>query len=557
MATAAGSPIQAPARRVVLAHESAIALGPLRVVPALRQIVHADGRDEIVEPKVMEVLVVLLRANGGILTRDELCAAAWDGRIVGDDAINRVLSRLRRLSEGIGAGTFTVETITKVGYRLNTAAPVAVPAIAGPAAGGDGEAAAAAASVGGAATAPAPAGRRPTLAILPFASRSGIAADEQFGADLVEDVTAALSLGRGLRVLASGTTATYGARGIDARRISSELDTDYVFEGNVRRLGNGRRVTVQLVDGRSGAILWTGKFDRPLADDAGAQEALVADVAGHLGVQIQHIEMDRATKKAGELTAWEAVRRSWATIPKLTPEGLQASIDAARTAVALAPNYAIAASTLALCLGVLYQVNGSLEPDLLAEALRHADRALELDRNHGTVLFQVSLVKSYAQEWQESLDHVERSVELNPNMPEAHQTLGGIYTRYERYDEALAAFDIADQLAPRGFTAAITLMNRCWALYGAGRVDEALVAADRILVINPGDRAGLRLRLVFHAELGNDALARADMAELRRVSPGIPREVFTGTIAASRQADVPRARNLELFERVWDETPFD
>jgi len=105
-------------RRVVLAHEPVMRLGALTIAPALRQISHADGRDEIVEPKVMEVLVVLLRADGGILTRDELCAAAWDGRIVGDDAINRVLARLRRLSEGIGDGVFRIETITKVGYRL-------------------------------------------------------------------------------------------------------------------------------------------------------------------------------------------------------------------------------------------------------------------------------------------------------------------------------------------------------------------------------------------------------------------------------------------------------
>ena len=110
-------------RRVVLAHERTVRLGPLTIAPALRQLVHADGRDEIVEPKVMEVLVVLLRADGGILTRDELCEAAWDGRVVGDDAINRVLSRIRRLSEGIGDGIFRLETITKVGYRLLAATP--------------------------------------------------------------------------------------------------------------------------------------------------------------------------------------------------------------------------------------------------------------------------------------------------------------------------------------------------------------------------------------------------------------------------------------------------
>ena len=66
----------------------------------------------------MQVLVALAQAQGSIITRDDLVALCWDGRVVGDDAINRVMSRLRRVAEGIGAGSFAVETVTKVGYRL-------------------------------------------------------------------------------------------------------------------------------------------------------------------------------------------------------------------------------------------------------------------------------------------------------------------------------------------------------------------------------------------------------------------------------------------------------
>lgn len=64
----------------------------------------------------MQVLVVLAAANGTILSRDDLIAACWDGRAVTDDAVNRVISRLRALARTFGG--FEVETITKVGYRL-------------------------------------------------------------------------------------------------------------------------------------------------------------------------------------------------------------------------------------------------------------------------------------------------------------------------------------------------------------------------------------------------------------------------------------------------------
>jgi tetratricopeptide (TPR) repeat protein len=68
----------------------------------------------------MQVLVALFRA-GTIVTREELTERCWESRVVGDDAINRVLSRIRHIAADVGQGSFTVETITKVGYRIKVA----------------------------------------------------------------------------------------------------------------------------------------------------------------------------------------------------------------------------------------------------------------------------------------------------------------------------------------------------------------------------------------------------------------------------------------------------
>ncbi len=83
--------------------------------PATREVIGGDRR-EVLEPLVMQVLVTLASARSEILSRDDLIAACWEGRAVTDDAINRVLSRLRALARQFEA--FRVETITKVGYRL-------------------------------------------------------------------------------------------------------------------------------------------------------------------------------------------------------------------------------------------------------------------------------------------------------------------------------------------------------------------------------------------------------------------------------------------------------
>jgi len=92
-------------------------LAGLTVRPSLRTVALGE-RKELLEPRVMQVLVALALAGGSVVSRDELVARCWGGRIVGDDAINRVVGRLRRLGEGIGAGRFRIETIARVGYRL-------------------------------------------------------------------------------------------------------------------------------------------------------------------------------------------------------------------------------------------------------------------------------------------------------------------------------------------------------------------------------------------------------------------------------------------------------
>lgn len=103
--------------RVELAHEPPFHLGILDVEPATRQLKSGE-RGETIEPRVMQVLVALFRA-GAIVTREELIQRCWDGRVVGDDAINRVLSRIRHIAADIAQDSFSVETITKVGYRIN------------------------------------------------------------------------------------------------------------------------------------------------------------------------------------------------------------------------------------------------------------------------------------------------------------------------------------------------------------------------------------------------------------------------------------------------------
>src|SRR5215475_13783189 len=110
-----------------LAREPDFALGASRVSPSTREVLRGSEH-ELLEPRLMQVLVALFRANGRVVSRDELIARCWEGRIVGEDAFNRAISRLRRLSEVDREASFQLETIPRVGYRLLPAGTPPAPA---------------------------------------------------------------------------------------------------------------------------------------------------------------------------------------------------------------------------------------------------------------------------------------------------------------------------------------------------------------------------------------------------------------------------------------------
>src|SRR3954451_213266 len=98
------------ASRIDLAETPDFDLGGLRVSPARREVRMDDERREL-EPKVAQVLVALAAARSEVLSRDRLIEQCWDGRIVGDDALNRCIVALRHLAKQFSPEPFVIDTV--------------------------------------------------------------------------------------------------------------------------------------------------------------------------------------------------------------------------------------------------------------------------------------------------------------------------------------------------------------------------------------------------------------------------------------------------------------
>jgi adenylate cyclase len=316
------------ARRIQLGNEPPLTLGELRVEPRLRRLRHADGREELVEPRVMQVLVALIRAGGEVVSRDELLESCWNGVVVGEDAIERVIGRIRRLAERFGA--FRMETVTKVGYRL-------LPLDAGPAGAAPGERSAG-----------------PAICVLPFLNMSDDPQQSYFSDGMTEDVITDLSKVSALSVLARTTSFSLREIAVTVPELAARLGVSHVLEGSVRKAGGRIRVTAQLVDGASGTHLWAERYDRAASDVVAVQDELTRAIVEALRLQLLPEEQSaieqRGTHSAEAYELYLLARRYYfgAGIDSGEMRQLEAIERLCRRAVTLDPGYAKAWSLMAV-----------------------------------------------------------------------------------------------------------------------------------------------------------------------------------------------------------------
>jgi DNA-binding winged helix-turn-helix (wHTH) protein/tetratricopeptide (TPR) repeat protein/TolB-like protein len=268
-----------------LAEEAAFRIGDLEVRPATLEVVSADGAHETLEPRVMQVLVALCERRGEVVSRDTLNDLCWGGRVVGDDALQRCISRLRKLGRAHAA--FDIENVRGVGLRL--VEPGA--ATRGRLASRPWLRAALAASlvvlavgavVGWRALSPT-ARQSPTVAVERFRVIGQDPAAGEVAARVTEDVRGVL------------TDNLFGASVRDPPRGQR---ADMTLGGTVARDGDGWRVRAALTD-RSGVILWSREYARPLAEEGRLRDQVIVgaseSVVSALEVLRQPVKLDPET----------------------------------------------------------------------------------------------------------------------------------------------------------------------------------------------------------------------------------------------------------------------
>ena len=218
-----------------------------QILDVERRELRRGGEPIALEPQVFDLLVHLIRNRERVVSKDDLIANVWGGRIVSDSTVTTRINGARKAVGDDGAAQRVIRTIPRKGVRF--VAEVR-----------DGAEKPAAVAI----SLELP--NKPSIAVLPFTNLSGDPEQEYFVDGMVEEIITALSRIHWLFVIARTSSFTYKGQAINLKRVGQELGVRYVLEGSVRKAGQRVRITGQLIDTATGAHLWADRFDGTFDD---------------------------------------------------------------------------------------------------------------------------------------------------------------------------------------------------------------------------------------------------------------------------------------------------
>jgi adenylate cyclase len=434
--------------------------------------------------KALGLLSVLARADGELVTKDELMAAVWPNVIVEDNAIQVHIAALRK---ALGQESSRLSTVHGLGYRLAAARAADAPRTND--------------------LTPAPSGPTdPLLAVLAFDNLCEGGDMTWFTDGVSEEIQQTVARAADLRVI--GRASSFQFRGADkaADRVAVVLKATHVLDGSVRRSGNKVRISAQLIECAAQTTLWSAHFDRDLADIFALQDEIAAAVAVALKARfVPPKQLGPIDPIAYDL--YLKARRG----PSNEHLSHSQQIGLLERAVSLAPEFATAWAELSWVRAIVHRglsVDEHSIPVSRSAVVSAAETALRLDPNSGSA-----------------------SAALATLLPRGD--FGGRETLLRR---ALAA-------APRSTR---LLVDTGWFLTSVGRNEEALDIALRALALDPLDGGAANLQAQMLCAAGRYEEGQRSFAVARERWPLAPLFIFAPLFLAALRHDWPRFEHLRL-----------
>lgn len=511
-----------------------------------------DGHEVPLRPKSFEVLLHLVRRRGVLVGKDELFATAWPGLVVTDDSLTQCVTEIRK-SLGDHERQI-IRTVLRRGYVFQAEVreeqrQSAKPALPERDRGtsptrapstwtlvGLGVLAVAVAAAWWRLTQgpfapdwhPPPA----SIAVLPFADMSE-AGDQQYLADgIAEEILNMLAQSPELTVIARTSSFAVNGRNTDIGTIARLLNVANVLEGSVRKAGDRVRVTAQLVDGVTGAHIWSETFEGGVSDIFALQDRVASEVA-----RLLHVEL-AAMSRSPDPHAWEAYLTGKLFYSRRGEGDILRAQRSFERAVELDPGLADAWVALAATINVRRRDSNIEASDRLSEGaadplIRSAlEKALAIDPENPEALWRHAYYLWQEGRRQETLDQVAEAVRLGHNHAMVHAMMAGFAFDLAHTEMAVKLIRraiILDPIAAQHRRALVEF------LLSAGQLAEAEVALQQVLELNPENGPFVSAQLTWIRIMQGDFVAAESYAA--QLPPGLNRDQALAMLGHARAGD--------------------
>jgi TolB-like protein len=482
------------------------------------------------EPQVFDLLVYLIEHRERVVSKDDLIAAVWQGRVVSDSTLTSRINAARKAIGDSGEQQSLVRTIARKGFRfvgtMRDAAPAGATEPARP---------------------PLPLPDRPSIAVLPFVNMSGDPEQEYFSDGISEDIITALSKLRWFFVIARNSSFIYKGKAVHLTQIGDELGVGYVVEGSVRKAGDRVRITAQLNDVATGSHIWAERYDRSLADVFAVQDEITEAIVAAIEPQLYAAENFRAQRKPPDsLDAWDLVMRALSHYWRVTRQDNVVAQALLEKAISIDPNYGQAYGLLAS--SYMFSAHmGWGDANTPVHAERAALAAIRADSEDPWAHCALANAHLISRRFDDSLAEFELALRLNPNFALAQGYYGLSLAYNGRWQEAYEAAQRALRLSPRDPFAAVYCGIAAYAQFLGRNYDEA-IRLSREALRQRGDFVGAHRVLTAAAGMAGQAeLAQQALLELRRAQPNVSLAWIAANMPIRHDDD--RAHYLEGFLR--------
>jgi TolB-like protein len=492
------------------------------------------------EPQVFDLLVYLVRNRDRVVSKDDLIASVWGGRIVSESTLTSHIHHVRKAIGDSGKAQRLIRTVPRKGFRFVGAVqenniPVHVSALR-KALDEEGNGQSHLVTVPGrgyrliglenvrqtefAQQPRLPLPNKPSIAVLPFSNFSGDPEQDYFADGMVEEIITALSRIRWLFVIARNSSFSYKGQTIDVNRVGRELGVQYVLEGSVRKSGGRVRVTAQLIDATTQTHLWADRFDGTVGDVFDLQDRVASNVAGLIVPALQAAETARsAARLTNDLTAYDLYLRAYAMV-RSSSKQIHEALQLMEQAIVRDLRYGPALAWAAVCC-VRLLTDGRSE-NRTEDARKGADfarRALGVARDDPGVLANAALALAYfGEDIHSMITLVDRALALNPSFARGWHTSGVLRTWAGQSDIAIEHIETSLRLNPRGRTG-MSLFVIGAAHFLSRRFDQAAPKLLLPITEDPSFLLPYHWLAACYAHMGRLAEARDVIWRLRSITP--------------------------------------